>query len=262
MTAVQAPALVRPVRGFAASSALRSLRSIARSPGMLINPIAMSLFFMIVYSGQLSVVGPGYLGGASFAVFVVPLILLTGAFLSSAVGGELLVRDLTSGYHDRLVLAHGSPLPLLGGPVVAAMVVIAIQAGLTLVGSSLIGFRAGATGVVALLALTVAIGLCLTPFALAAALRFGTSAAVNAIPTGFFGLSFFTGFLVPPDQLGGWMRTIASVNPLTPVLDTMRATIDPTAAAAPAVTAVTLIAIAVIGVACCAVATRMRRRHR
>lgn len=246
-----------------AAAARRSLRAVARTPGLLINPVAMSLFFLLIYSGQLSSVGPAYLDGTSFAVFVVPLILLTGAFLSAAISGELLVRDMSSGYHDRLVLAHGSGLPFLVGPVLASTVVFVAQAALTLTGSLAIGFRADSPGsVLALLGLTVIVGLSITPFTLAAALRFETPAAVNAVPTAFFGLSFFTGFLAPADQLGGWMRAVARINPLTPILDTMRATVDPSVTARPGATALTLGLIALIGVGACLAAARTRRNTR
>ncbi|WP_307962345.1 hypothetical protein [Salinispora arenicola] len=56
----------------------RSTRAVLRSPTLLVAPVAQSLFFLLIYSGQLSAVGSGYLAGGSFISFLLPLILLTG----------------------------------------------------------------------------------------------------------------------------------------------------------------------------------------
>ncbi|MGI5270429.1 hypothetical protein ACQEUU_14845 [Nonomuraea sp. CA-218870] len=86
----------------------RSTRAILRSPALLIAPLAQALFFLVVYAGQLGAVGSGYLAGGSFIAFLLPLILLTGAATGAGAAGKLLLSDITSGYLDRLRLAHGS----------------------------------------------------------------------------------------------------------------------------------------------------------
>ena len=92
-----------------------------------------------------------------------------------------------------------------------------------ILGAVALGYRpAGVGSIAALVALALAVGLGVALFSVAVALRFATSAAVNGVTTVFFGLSFFTGVLAPADQLSGWLRAVARVNPMTYLLEAMR----------------------------------------
>lgn len=256
--AVSAPVgggrLSRVVGVYRAASG-RSARTVARVPALLVSPVSMSLFFMLIYSGQLSRVGAAYLEGTTFIAFILPLILLTGAVTAAATAGELLVRDVSSGYLDRLTLAHGNVGPFVLGPLVAAAEVVGVQALLTVAGAVALGFRAGAGAVLALVVLTVVVGV-------AVALRFGSSAAVNGVTLLFFGLSFFTGVLAPADQLPGWMRGLAAVNPVTYLLEAMRATVGADSRHVPWFAVLILVSLGVVGVVAVVAASRYRRANR
>jgi ABC-2 type transport system permease protein len=247
-TATEAAPSLRP---YVAATA-RSLRTIARMPSLLISPLSMSLFFMAIYAGQLSDVGPSYLGGTSFATFILPLILVTGAVTGAATAGELLVRDMTSGYLDRLSLAHGRATPFVIAPLIACQAVQALQVLLTIAAAYAIGFRiTDVAGTFALIGLALVVGLAVALISAACALRFGTSSAIGSVTMVFFGLSFFTGVLAPTDQLSGWMHAVAIANPLTYVIDTMRSFVDPGTTSHPAITAATLTVLGVAGLVAC-----------
>jgi ABC-2 type transport system permease protein len=263
--AVSAPVgggrLSRVVGVYRAASG-RSARTVARVPALLVSPVSMSLFFMLIYSGQLSRVGAAYLEGTTFIAFILPLILLTGAVTAAATAGELLVRDVSSGYLDRLTLAHGNVGPFVLGPLVAAAGVVGVQALLTVAGAVVLGFRAGAGAVLALVVLTVVVGVVVATIGVAVALRFGSSAAVNGVTLLFFGLSFFTGVLAPADQLPGWMRGLAAVNPVTYLLEAMRATVGADSRHVPWFAVLILVSLGVVGVVAVVAASRYRRANR
>ncbi|MFI6708873.1 ABC transporter permease [Nonomuraea sp. NPDC050478] len=241
----------------------RSTRMILRSPALLIAPLAQSLFFLVVYAGQLGAVGGGYLPGGSFIAFLLPLILLTGAATSAGAAGKLLLSDITSGYLDRLRLAHGSTGPFLSGMVVAALVGVAIQATVTVAGAALIGFRPGdwaGLGGMILVLITLSLGIAL--LSIAVAIRTGSSAGTGLVPLAVFGLSFFTGFFAPVDELSPWMRTVATVNPLSYVIDTARQLESGSALTALPVALTVLATLVAAGTAACALASNHARRNR
>lgn len=241
----------------------RSTRLVFRSPALLVTPAAQSLFFLLIYAGQLSTVGSSYLTGTSFIAFLLPLILLTGVATGAGAAGTLVLGDVTSGYLDRLRLAHGTTTPFLIGPVVAALVAVSVQMVLTIAGAALIGYRPQDwAGMITMLMLMLLLGLGISLLSIAVAIRTSTAATTNLVPLAVFGLSFFTGVFAPVDQLAGWMRAIATFNPLTYAIDAARQLeSDATASALPLGSAV-LGALVLAGVLACTLALNYTRRNR
>ncbi|MFI2105418.1 ABC transporter permease [Isoptericola sp. NPDC019693] len=264
MTAV---ALAAPTRRSALpvtlAAAGRSTRTILRSPALLVSPLAQSLFFLVVYAGQLGTVGGSYLEGGSFVAFLLPLILLTGAATGAGAAGTLVLGDLTSGYLDRLRLAHGATGPFLAGAVVAALAGVVIQTVLTLAGAAVIGYRpADWPGLLGMLALLVVLTLGIALLSIAVAVRTTSAASTGLVPLAVFGLSFFTGVFAPVDELAPWMRTIATFNPLTYVIDAARQLESGVPPTALPLALVVLAAIVVAGVVACTFAQNYARRNR
>lgn len=241
----------------------RSTRLVLRSPSLLVAPVAQSLFFLLVYAGQLSTVGSSYLTGTSFIAFLLPLILLTGVATGAGSAGTLVLGDVTSGYLDRLRLAHGTTTPFLIGPVVAALVAVIVQMLLTMIGAALLGYRPQDWGgMVTMLLLLLLLGLSVALLSIAVAIRTSTAATTNLVPLAVFGLSFFTGVFAPVDQLAGWMRAIATYNPLTYVIDAARQLESGMTASALPLGLAVLGALVLAGVFTCALALNYTRRNR
>lgn len=241
----------------------RSTRAVLRSPALLVAPVAQSLFFLLVYSGQLSSVGSSYLAGDSFIAFLLPLILLTGVATGAGAAGTLVLADVTSGYLDRLRLAHGTTTPFLVGAVAAALVAVTVQMVVTIAGATLIGYRPQSwAGVTATILLMLVLGLGIALLSIAVAIRTASAASTNLVTLAVFGLSFFTGVFAPVDELAGWMRTIAVANPLTYVVDAARQLGGSSAPAAVPVALVVLTTLVLAGVAACALALHHARRNR
>lgn len=241
----------------------RSTRAVLRSPGMLISPLAQSLFFLIVYTGQLGTVGSTYLGGSSFIAFLLPLILLTSVATGAGAAGTLVYQDVTSGYLDRLRMAHGTPTPFLVGSLTATLVGVTLQLVVTVGGAMTVGYRTTTwAGTTAMLMLMLTLGFAIALFSIAVAFRVSSPSSLNVVTLIVFGLSFFTGVFAPVDELSGWMRTIATVNPLTYIVEFARQ-LESGAALDAAPIAVTVLATLITAalIACALVLSHSRRNR-
>jgi ABC-2 type transport system permease protein len=257
------PPRARSGGGATLTALARSLRTVGRVPALLVSPLLMSVFFLVIYSGQLGEVGASYMDGTSFGTFILPLILVTGAVTGAAAAGELLVRDLRSGYLDRLVLAHGSPAPYVVAAAATGVLVVAAQGVLTVLAGTLVGFRAeSAGGVLTLLGYTVLLGLGVGLLGAAAAIRWAESSMVNLVTVAFFGLSFFTGFLAPSGRLSGWMDAVSTANPLTYVVEAMRESVTPGGSSSAPLALAVLGAVLAAGVVACTWALHERQEKR
>ncbi|MCJ7827118.1 MAG: hypothetical protein MUP36_02620, partial [Demequinaceae bacterium] len=106
---------------------LRTTRSLLRAPALALTPVLMSVFFLAIYAGQLGNAGGLMLGGEEYLGFILPLVLLTTAFNGGALAGQLLVRDMSSGYHRRLLLTRAGPGRLVTAPLSTGAAVLAAQ---------------------------------------------------------------------------------------------------------------------------------------
>ncbi|MFH9096488.1 ABC transporter permease [Streptomyces albidoflavus] len=221
-----ADATARPAAAPGALAALtaRALGTCARTPSLLLTPLFTSAFFLVIYEAQLSALARTATPGGRYVDLVLPLCLLTTAFTGGATAGQLLVRDITSGYHARLWLTPVPRWTLLAAPVLAGIAVLTVQAAALTGLGVLLGATpaAGPAALAALVGATVLLGTGFLLLAAAAGLHTGNTAAVGSVTLVFFPLSFFTATFVPRDLLDGWMGTAADLNPLTPPLETLR----------------------------------------
>ena len=262
-TTTPAPVLRRATVPVTLAAVRRSTRTLLRSPALLVSPVAQSLFFLLVYAGQLGTVGSTYVPGGSFIAFLLPLILLTGAATGAGAAGTLVLADVTSGYLDRLRLAHGSTGPFLAGAAVAALAGVTLQTAVTVVGAMLVGYRPqGLGGLVAMAALLVGLGVGIALLSIAVAVRTRSAASTGLVTLAVFGLSFFTGVFAPVEELTPWMRAVATLNPLTYVVDAARQLESGAELTALPVAVAVLATLTVAGIAACALALNHARRTR
>ena len=241
---------------------VRAVRTLLRQPALALSPLMTSLFFLLIYAGQLGDAGDQMLGGLPYLDFILPLILLTVAFTGGAVAGQLLVRDMTSGYHRRLALTRAGSGRIVAAPLSAAALVLALQSCVVVGAGWGLGMRGpGAAQVVALILGTTTAGVGFSLFGAAAAIWSGTDAAVNGTVLVFFPLSFVTSAFAPRQDLAGWMAVGARFNPLTYLLEGLRSAGGGVApAGAPLAGAVVLGALLVLGAVACGIAFRLVRR--
>ena len=87
-------------------------------------------------------------------------------------------------------------------------------------------FATGYVGMLVFLIMSGLWGLAFTGFPYAIALKTGNPAAVNSSFLLFFPFSFLTTSFLPKEALSGWLATASSYNPVTYLLDGLRAVIS------------------------------------
>ena len=210
--------------------ARRNLITIFRTPSALLPPAAISLFFLVIYNSTLGRAS-GFipeLGSNSYLGFILPLSIVSSSLSASGVAAQNLVRDIESGYFDKLLLTPISRSALLLGPIIAGAIILGLQANIVIVAALLMGlkFATGLGGVLAVVGLAILLGTGFAGFTVSAALGSGSAAATQGAGFLFFPLTFIAPTFVPLDLLSGWLRTAAQFNPITYVMEAMRSLIN------------------------------------
>src|SRR5215207_4580750 len=145
-----------------------------------------------------------------FKAFQLPVAIIfavTGISQANA-----LVTDIQVGYFDRLLMTPIRRVALLFGLMVAALVF-----------AYGVRFETGIGGVLAFILLSGAWGVVFTGFPYAIALKTGNPGAVASSFILFFPFAFLTTSFLPKEALSGWLSAVASVNPVTYLLEGLRA---------------------------------------
>ena len=226
------PEGLRPPRRGRLSAALvdgwvlakRSLIHTRRSPDLLvfatIQPVIFVLLFRYVFGGAIDV------GGGSYANFLMPGIFVQTVAFGAVLTGIGLAEDLQKGIVDRFRSLPMSRSAVLTGRTVADLARNAFIVLVMLLVGLLVGFRpeaglwdwAGAVGLMLLF------GYAFSWISATIALLLGGVEAVQSF--GFiwlFPLTFASSAFVPTDGMPGWLEAFANNQPVTLVVDTVRA---------------------------------------
>src|SRR5215211_5156338 len=201
----------------------RSLRHIMRSPDTIITttimPIAFMLLFVYVFGGAISQ------GSDSYVDYLLPGILLITIASSISYTAFRLFTDMKSGIFERfqsMPIARSSVLwAHVGTSLVASLVSVVVVVGVAL----LMGFRSGA-GVLAWLAIAgilILFTLALTWLAVIAGLSAKTVDGASAFAYPLIFLPFISSAFVPTDSMPAPVAWFAENQPVTSIVDTIRA---------------------------------------
>lgn len=162
---------------------------------------------------------------ASYLGFVVPGTIIQGALLAGLTTGTQLAGDIEGGFFDRLLAAPVPRVSLVLGRLCGTLGLAVIQSAFFLVvalafGAEYPGGVGGALAVIVVAAITaVGIG----GIAAALALRTGSLALMQSIFPFVFVLLFLSPAFFPRELLAGVLQDLAVVNPLTYVVEGVRA---------------------------------------
>lgn len=206
--------------------AWRSLVVNFRTPAAILPPLILGGFFLLVYEASLGGASgfiPG-LRGSAYINFILPLSIVSSALSGAGVAGQSIVRDIESGYFDKLMLTPVSRAALILGPTIAGAITLAIQASFIVFVGSFMGLDpvTGFAGILAVIGMALLLGLSFAGFTIGIALLSGNAAATQSGNFLFFPLTFLTATFVPLNLLQGWLKTAATFNPITYILDGMR----------------------------------------
>ncbi|MEO5680259.1 MAG: ABC transporter permease [Acidimicrobiales bacterium] len=204
----------------------RALRGVPRDLAAVTPPIFIALFFFIVNIATLQRLtqsaGPGF----DYKAFQMPTAILLG--VTGVSRAPALVLDVENGYLDRLLMTPIRRLAILLGHMVADVTVaMVLTVPILALGFALgVRFDTGVLGVVAFVLLAALWSLAFSGFGYAIALKTGNPAAVNSTFLLFFPFLFLTASYVPRSQLSGWLDRVASVNPVTYLLEGLRSLVS------------------------------------
>ncbi len=202
----------------------RALRETIRQPGVEVSNLFIPLFFFFVTVGAISnVAGPAF-GVENYEGFQLPVAVLQCVAGSASVSGIALIRDIESGYFDKLLLTPSPRLAIVLGRLFADAIRAIAFTAVILVVVSLVGagMEAGPFGYAVILALAGLFGLAYSGIGATIALRTGNAQAAQAGFLLFFPLLFLSPAFAPKEVFDPWMEFLASINPVTYLLEGMR----------------------------------------
>jgi ABC-2 type transport system permease protein len=206
--------------------AWRTAKNALTNPSLLLPSLLFPLFFFVAFAGGLSQVQevPGFDYPGDYTSFQFAFVLLQSAAFGGVFTGFSIARDFESGFGKRLLLTAPDRRGIVIGYWLAALVRWAVVATALTVVALLVGMDVAATptdavGVYTLAALVNAAGLL---WAAGVALRFRTIQSGPIMQMPVFLVLFFAPVYVPLGLLAGWIHVVASVNPVTYVLEAVR----------------------------------------
>lgn len=201
----------------------RSLRHILRSPDTIVTtaimPIAMMLLFVFVFGGAINT------GGTAYIDYLLPGILLVTVASGIAYTAYRLFLDVRGGIVDRFRSMPIAPVSVLWGHVLTSLLATAVSLALVIGVALVLGFRSGASaaawlGVVGIL---MAYTLALTWVAVVAGLAAKTIDGASAFSYPLIFLPFISSAFAPTDTMPGPVRWFAENQPVTSIVDAIRA---------------------------------------
>jgi ABC transporter DrrB family efflux protein len=212
--------------------ARRALLRYLRTPQLIVlATVQMSLFFLIyryMFGGAIHVAGMSYVD------YLVPGFIATGVLFSGLGTAAATAEDLEQGFIDRL---RSLPIPrssVLAARALADTAIFAWSTAFTAGIAYLVGFRLHGSALDGLAAfgLVVACGFAFEWVFIALGLYAGNAQAAQGMGMIVFPFAFISSAYVPVDSMPGWLRVFAEHQPLTAMVDAVRAlTLGPDAAA-------------------------------
>lgn len=204
----------------------RVLHQFYTSPAFLLPSLAFPLFFFTAFAGGLSRVSqiPGFDFPSGYTAFQFVFVLLQSAAFAGVFTGFGIARDFESGFMRRLMLAapnrSGILLGYLGSALVRWLTVASVVTVVALLAH--INIDGNGVDVFGLYTLALLLNLAGTLWAAGVAMRLRTQQAAPIMQMPVFLLLFFAPVYVPLGLLQGWIHGVASVNPITPLLEAGR----------------------------------------
>jgi len=206
--------------------AWRTIKNALFNPQIALPTIMFPLFFFTAFAGGLSQVAqvPGFDFPPGYTAFQFVFVLLQSAAFGGVFTGFGVARDFEGGFAKRLLLAAPHRSGIVLGYALAAFVRWLVVAVLLTVVAFAVGMNVlgGAVDLLGLYALAALVNFCGFFWAGGIAMRFRTIQAAPLMQMPVFLILFFAPVYVPLELLEGWIEGVATVNPVTYLLETGR----------------------------------------
>jgi ABC-2 type transport system permease protein len=206
--------------------ARRSVVRTLRQPLMVVPSLFFPLLLLSINSSGLDSATrlPGFPTDSYFQ-FALAIPFIQGALFSANSAGTNVANDIESGFLNRLALTPLRRVSLMMGQLAGILALGLIQAVTFVVigvafGS---GIKAGVSGALVIVALSLVISLAFGCIGAFVALRSGTGEAVQGVFPLFFAALFLSSMSLPRDLIQtDWFRTVATYNPVSYMLEAIR----------------------------------------
>jgi ABC-2 type transport system permease protein len=218
--------LDRPTTGLAASMltiARRVTLRYVRTPQLAVTAtVQMALIFLVfryMFGGAIDA------GPIPYVEFLVPGFITTGVLFSGAWAAIAVAEDLQQGFIDRL---RSLPIPrssVLAGRALADTGILTLSAAVTTLIAFAVGFRLHGSALdgLAAFALVIAFGYVFEWLFITLGLFAGSPQAAGAMGLVLYPLIFASSAYVPVSTMPGWLQAFAEHQPVTYMVDAVRA---------------------------------------
>jgi ABC-2 type transport system permease protein len=202
------------------------LHTFFTNPSLLLPALLFPLFFFTAFAGGLSGIQhvPGFDFAPGYTAFQFVFVVLQSAAFGGVFTGFGIARDFETGFARRLLLAAPHRTGIVLGYAAAAVVRWLVTVGVITAVAFAVGMRVGGSGVdlFGLYALALILNLAAVLWAAGVAMRLRTMQAGPVMQMPVFLILFFAPVYVPLALLRGWIHDVATVNPVTRVLESGR----------------------------------------
>ncbi len=204
--------------------AKRTTRKFVRTPQLIVvGTIQAAMFLLIfryVFGGAIEIGG-----GVSYVDFLVPGFVTTGVLFAGTAAAAGVAEDLEQGFVDRL---KSLPIPraaVLAGRAFADTGLLTWSLAVTTAVGFAVGFRLGGdvTAGLAAFGLCLLFGFAFSWLFITIGLVSGNAQAAQGMSLLVFPLTFVSSAYVPVDSLPSWLQPIAEHQPITYMVDSVRA---------------------------------------
>ncbi|HEX6753224.1 MAG TPA: ABC transporter permease [Solirubrobacterales bacterium] len=223
--AARAPRPAR-FRDVALAVAWRSVHNFLSNPAFLVPAVVFPLFFFVAFAGGLSAIAgvPGFDFPSGYTAFQFVFVLLQSAAFGGVFTGFAMARDFEIGFANRYLLAAANRNGIVAGYALAALTRALITWAILTAIALVAGMEVGGSGVdiFGLFGLAVLTNLAATLWAAGVATRVRSIQGGPLMQFPVFLILFLAPVYVPLSLLSGWIHAVASVNPVTALLEAGR----------------------------------------
>jgi ABC-2 type transport system permease protein len=211
----------------AATLGRRAVVRTVRQPANIVFPLIFPMLLFAVNSGGLKAETrlPGFPTN-SFLAFALAVPFVQGALLATVNANVEFARDIQTGFLNRLALTPVRGIVLLLGQLGGLLTIALVQAVFYLAVGLAFGVRlqSGVGGGLLLLVLEAVIALAFASFGCWAALRTGSTEAVQGLFPVFFVFLFLSSMNIPRNLIETtWFRWVTTINPVSYLVEAVRA---------------------------------------
>jgi ABC-2 type transport system permease protein len=206
--------------------ARRSILRTVRQPALVFFPLVFPVILLAVNSGGLQAETrlPGFPTDSFFA-FALAVPFVQGALLATVNANVEFARDIQTGFLNRLALTPVRSIVLLVGQLGGLLTIAVVQA-IFYLGIGLafgVRLKSGVGGGILLLVLEALIALAFASLGCWAALRTGSTEAVQGLFPAFFVFLFISSMNIPRNLIETtWFRWVATANPVSYLIEAVR----------------------------------------